>query len=125
LKNKFQSMYILDPLCHNTLGSAFRLKNQYDIDKVHSKIQLLIGDISILLELEEIKSLLSVIRSAQKGCQCVTCRCANTKTIKLNTPEAEVVFKLSHQQLIAFEDLVLSILFNLEYIDILSLNEIY
>ncbi len=117
-------MYNLDLLYNNTVGSAFTIKSKYD-DEVQSKIQFLIGDIAVLMDIQEIKSFLSVIRLAQKGCECKDCNQKNPyKTIKCNTPQAEINFKVTPEILIGFEELVKGVLFHLEFNDVLSFNEI-
>ncbi|MEW7278710.1 hypothetical protein ABW636_08940 [Aquimarina sp. 2201CG1-2-11] len=117
-------MYNLDLLYTNTVGSAFTIKNQFD-EEPQSKIQFLIGDIAVLMDVPEIKSFLSVVRLAQKGCQCTSCNQKSAyRTIKCNTPQAEINFKVTPETLVGFEELVMGVLFHLEYNDVLSFNEI-
>ncbi|TSE10393.1 hypothetical protein [Aquimarina algiphila] len=118
-------MYILDPLFKNSTGSAFSIKNPDITGEVKEKIQLQIGDIAIYMDIIEIKAFLTVIRSAKKGCQCKDCNCkAPYKTIKCNTPHAEINFKLTPEILDGLEELVLGILFYGEYDNILKDNSI-
>ncbi|GAA3516305.1 hypothetical protein GCM10022393_32950 [Aquimarina addita] len=118
-------MYILDPLYNNRLGSAFIIKNSYDDTIFNSKIQLLIGDIAVIMDVDEIKRLLITIRSAQKGCQNKNCNCQqSSKNIKCNTQHAEIIFKLNEEKLVFFEELILGILFHTAYEDLLSFNQI-
>ncbi len=118
-------MYLLEPLYKNNAGSAFTIKTQYDDDAICSKVKFLIGDIAILMDMIEIRGFLSVIRSARKGCQIENCTCQNSyKTIKCNTPQAEIVLKVTPTILANLEDLVLGVLFFDEYNDVLSFYEI-
>ncbi|WP_062052646.1 hypothetical protein [Aquimarina longa] len=119
-------MYILDPLYYNSTGAAYTIKNSQKQDKPEPKIQLQIGDIAILMDTKELQSLLLVIRSARKGCQCDQCNKQGTyKTIKCNTPQAEINFKLTPEILDGLEELVLGVLFQEEYNTILEDNQIH
>lgn len=116
-------MYTLDPIYNNSIGGAFALRSR-DGD-INFKIQMLIGDIAILMEPQEIRVLLKVIKSANRSCTCSTCNCSHSyKTIKCNTAKAEVKFRLTKKELRILEELVLGILFKLDYQCLLSDNEI-
>ncbi|WP_074407455.1 MULTISPECIES: hypothetical protein [Aquimarina] len=118
-------MYILDPLYCNSTGAAYRVKKNNDENEAKQKIQLQIGDIAVLMNNKEIKTFLTVIRSARKGCQCDNCDNQNFyKTIKCNTPQVEINFKLTPEILDGLEELVLGVLFHEEYNDILQNNRI-
>ncbi|WP_103863586.1 hypothetical protein [Aquimarina sp. I32.4] len=118
-------MYTLDPLYYNSTGTAYSIKNSDFEQEVKQKIQLQIGDIAILMDIKEIEAFLTVIRSARKGCQCGKCNGKNCyKTIKCNTPQAEINFKLTPEILDGLEELVLGVLFHEEYNNILLNNEI-
>ncbi|WP_438425655.1 hypothetical protein [Aquimarina macrocephali] len=117
-------MYILDPLYCNSTGTAYTVKKNNE-EEVKQKIQLQIGDIAVLMNSKEIKTFLTVIRSARKGCECEDCDNKNFyKTIKCNTPKAEINFKLTPEILDGLEELVLGVLFHEEYNDILGSNQI-
>ncbi|WP_103071595.1 hypothetical protein [Aquimarina sediminis] len=118
-------MYILDPLYYNSTGAAYTLKNSKLENDPKQKIQIHIGDVAILMDIKEIESFLTVIRSAQKGCQCKDCsNQGGYKTIKCNTPQVEINFKLTPEILDGLEELVMGILFHEEYNNILENNHI-
>jgi len=118
-------MYILDPLYSNNAGSAFTIKHSSSENNISPKVQFLMGDIAILMDSLEIKGFLSVIRSAKKECQTENCTCQNShKTIKCNTPRAEIILKVTPTILADLEELILGVLFFEEYNHILSFYEI-
>ena len=117
-------MYILEELYQNQIGAAFTIRNK-DSYETNIKIQFLLGDIGILMELHEIKALLEVIYSAKNHCTCASCSQKNScRRIKCNTALAEINLKLTPVNLEYLEELVLGVLFHNEFSDLLSLNDI-
>lgn len=115
-------MHYLEPIFENEAGRAFYLKTSQEDS--NCKIHLFIEDVSILMDVDEIKTLLLVVRSAQKGCRCKNCNCKASRVIKCKTTLAEVKFKLSVEQLVKLEELILGILFQEHYEHLLSSCEI-
>jgi len=117
-------MYILEELYRNQIGAAFTIRHKESHEN-NIKIQFLLGDIGILMELHEIKSLLEVIHSAKNQCACTSCNQNNScRRIKCNTALAEINLKLTPNKLEYLEELVLGVLFHNEFSDLLSLNDI-
>ncbi len=118
-------MYVLDPLYCNSTGAAYTVKSYSVTQEANFKIQVQIGDIGILMDIEELRAFLSIIRSAKKGCQCKDCKSEiSYKTIKCSTPLAEIIFKVTPSILSGLEELVLGILFYREYNGVLAENYI-
>ncbi|PKV53039.1 hypothetical protein ATE84_5173 [Aquimarina sp. MAR_2010_214] len=115
-------MYVLDPLYYNSTGIVYIIKNKNVKDRTNQKLQLQIGDTAILMDIKEMEIFLDVIRSARKKCQCNNKNCS--RTIKCNTPHAEINFKLTPSILDGLEELVLGVLFHEEYNNILQNNKI-
>ena len=105
-------MYILDPIYHNSIGSAFAIRTE-DGD-TNCKIQMLIGDIAILMELHEIRVFIEVLKTAKGRCTCANCNCnLSSRTIKCDTTMAQVKFKLTTEELVLLEELASGVLFTL------------
>ncbi|MDY8135940.1 hypothetical protein [Aquimarina sp. 2201CG5-10] len=123
MTNEILFMYILNPLYSNSIGTAFTLE---DVDgQINPKVQLCIGDIAILMDNQEIKTLLTVIQSVQKGCNCENCDCEkSSKTIKCKTPDVELKLNFTPDKLKALEEFVLGVLFHNDYSNLLSVNDI-
>jgi len=116
-------MHFLEPIYQNNTGAAYALKSS--IDDPFSKIQLQLGDIAILMDMCEVESFLTVVKSAQKGCNCANCEQEGAyKIIKCDTAYAEVKFKATPRVIEDLEDLVNGIIFEVQVNRLLGDNNI-
>jgi len=106
-------MSFLVPICYNDTAIAYAI----DIDNNESKkIQLQIGDIAFLMGTDELKSFLEVVKKSKKKCNCINCDNDKAiKTIKCDTPIAEIKFKVTLKMLVDLEDLISKTLFHMDY----------
>ncbi|MEM9647162.1 MAG: hypothetical protein AAF969_01690 [Bacteroidota bacterium] len=101
-------MTLLTPIFSNDAGVAYQIKRG---DKALEKIQLQIGDIAALMNFNEIKDFLRVIRLVKQGCsRCGLSEDKALRSIKFLTSVAEVKFKSDIKMINDLEELVLEIL---------------
>ncbi|MCB4799115.1 hypothetical protein [Neotamlana laminarinivorans] len=118
-------MLFLDPVYRNAIGATYLIKDNPNKTGYSSeKIQLFLGEVSIILTYEEVANLIPTIDSAKKGCACKNCKCEIPKQIKANTNYVKFIFKSSEKNILDLEDLVKGTLFELEMASVLSFNNI-
>lgn len=118
-------MLFLEPIYQNTIGATYLIKDHLDAHFSLNRIQLVLGDIALILENDELNSFLDVIISAKKGCSCTNCKCSDTpKQITCNTSFTKFIFKSNVKNIKALEDLIEVTIFELQMHSILSFNEI-
>ncbi|MFC5047185.1 hypothetical protein ACFSTE_12020 [Aquimarina hainanensis] len=115
-------MHTLTALYSNDYGSGYKI--QIVEEEPCENIQLWLDDIGFIMTKEEVRGFLSVIRSAQVFCKCPKCKEEGHKAIKFSTIRAEVNLKADRGVLKGLEDLVLGILFHLDYDEMLVDNNI-
>jgi len=116
-------MPFLNPIYNNATGTVYGIKSDFnDFDDIE-KIQLQLGDIAILMHISEIKPFLDVIKSAKKGCSCENCSNNESyKVIKCKTAIAEIKFKANKKTIDDIEELVMAVLFHLDFKSIMDEN---
>ncbi|MFB9053914.1 hypothetical protein ACFFVB_12580 [Formosa undariae] len=118
-------MYFYIPIYNNTIGTTYLIKTDLDALTGSEKIQLLLGDIAMLLDENELVQLLKTIASAKKGCSCKECNeNHDTKSLIFKSAYSTVHFKSNKTNLVALQDLIKGTLFELELSSILHLNNI-
>jgi hypothetical protein len=118
-------MQYLSPIFSNTIGQAFLIRDCMHTLTGLEKIQLLLGDVAIILKTQQLASLLETIISAKNGCLFEDCLEKKTpKSIKFNTYYTNIFFKSSETNLCGLEDLLRGTIFELEFNSILSTNNI-
>lgn len=118
-------MHFLDPIHHNNTGTAFALKSSLDKDETFSKIQLQLGDIAILMDFNEVRSFLSTIKTAKKGCNCPNCTLeGGYRVIKCDTAYAEIKLKATPKIMDDLEELINGVLFENQMTKLLEDNNI-
>lgn len=118
-------MHFLDPIYHNNTGTAFALRSCEDRDETFTKIQLQLGDIAILMDLNEIHSFLNTLRRARKSCSCANCnKEVGYKVIKCDTAYAEVKLKATPKIMDGLEELINGVLFEKQVNKLLEDNNI-
>ncbi|KJD31583.1 hypothetical protein PK35_14365 [Tamlana nanhaiensis] len=118
-------MLFLDPIYSNVIGTTYVLKDNLEKGPFDSeKIQMVLGEVAIILSRAELENLVVIINSAKAGCNCKNCRCKILKQIKGNTNYVEFVFKSTENNLSNLEDLVKGTLFELQIASVLSFNNI-
>jgi len=118
-------MHFLDPIYSNNTGTAFALKSGIGTENTFAKIQLQLGDIAILMDFNEMKSFLSTIKTAKKGCNCANCmQEGGYKIIKCNTAYAEVKLKVTPKIMEDLEELINGVLFEKQINSLLEGNNI-
>lgn len=118
-------MYYLSPIFSNTIGQTFLIIDSINTQKGFEKIQLLLGEVAIILKAKQLASLLETIISAKNGCLFEDCLEKQApKSIKFNTYYTNVFFKSSETNLCALEDLLRGTIFELEFNSILNANNI-
>ncbi len=114
-------MLFLDPVYHNNIGATYLIKDNFNDSLYSQKIQLLIGDVAILLEEKEINALVKVIDSVKNGCSCDKCMSEGKfKQIKCDTDHFKLVFKSTKTRITDLEDLLRGTIFELQINSILS-----
>ena len=122
-KNK--KMHFLDPIYNNTIGTAFLIRDDLSTFTGMEKIQLLLGDLAIIVEGKDVVTLLKIIISIKDGCTCDDCGEKHIpKQIKFDTTYFNLIFKSNETNLVAFEDLLRGTIFELEFNSILDFNNI-
>lgn len=105
-------MFYLKPIYHNNIGSSYFLKDDLDADLSMDRIQLIIGDIALILENNEIQAFLKIINSVKTGCKCDDCKELNQ--ITCNTSYTKLIFKSNKKNIIELEDLVKGTIFEIQ-----------
>ena len=118
-------MQHLSPIFSNTIGKTFLIRDYMNTLTGLEKIQLLLGDVAIILKEKHLASLLKTVISAKKGCYCENCMEEwIPKSIKLDTYHTTVFFKSNETNLPELEALLRGTIFELEFNAILSFNKI-
>jgi hypothetical protein len=118
-------MHYFTPIFRNTIGQTFLIRDCIKTLTGLEKIQLLVGDVAIMLEEKQLASLLKTIISAKNGClreDCLEERLS--KSIKFDTYYTTVFFKSNETNLFQLEALLRGTIFELEFNAILSFNKI-
>jgi hypothetical protein len=118
-------MKYLNLIFKNTIGQTFLIRDCINTLTGLEKIQLLLEDVAIILEEEQLASLLKTIISAKNGCFREDClEKQQHKSIKFDTTNTTVFFKSNKTNLCALEALLKGTIFELEFNAILSFNKI-
>ena len=118
-------MNFLDPIYNNNSGTAYAIRSSMCDDDAYTKIQLQLGDIAILMDFNEVKSFLKIIKSAKKRCSCPNCvKDGRYKVIKCDTAYAEIKLKVTPVIMRDLEELVKGILFESQMSQLLNDNNI-
>ena len=118
-------MHELNPIFSNTIGQTFLIRDCINTLTGFEKIQLLLGDVAIILEEKQLPSLLKTITSVKKGClreDCLEERLP--KSIKFDTYTMTVFLKSSETNLYELEALLSGTIFELQFNSILRINNI-
>ncbi|MCG1036415.1 hypothetical protein [Polaribacter sargassicola] len=105
-------MHYLKPIYHNNIGASYFLKNNLDSDFNMDRIQIIIGDVALILENKEVYAFLEIINSVKSGCKCNECKELNQ--ITCNTSYTKLIFKSTKKNIIQLEDLVRGTIFELQ-----------
>lgn len=118
-------MNCLELIHKNNTGSVFYVKDIHCESAEINSIQLQIGEVAILMEANEMKGFLAVVRSARKKCTCVKCSCNSAyRIIKCDTIYAEVKIKATSKIIDDLEELILAVIYNKQMHNILYDNNI-
>ncbi len=118
-------MYTLYPIYSNGFGATYLLTDNSSYDTEARRIQLVMGEIALIIDLLEIETLLKVINSSIKGCSCKNCKedCI-PKQIKCDTIFFKLVFKTDKKNIRILKDLLEKTMFEIEMNEILNFNNI-
>lgn len=118
-------MNFLELIHSNRSGSVYAIKNGKECENF-DKVQLHIGEVAVLLMIEEVSSFLKVIDSAKKNCNCDTCATNDTpyKRIKCNTKHTELIIKGTPELIDDLEELALAVIHIEEMDNFMTKNNI-
>ncbi|MDN3621246.1 hypothetical protein QWY81_17400 [Polaribacter undariae] len=105
-------MFYLQTIYHNNIGATYFFKDNLDPDLSMNKIQIIIGDIALILEDNEIFSFLEVIESVKMACKCDDCN--ELKQITCNTSYTKLIFKSTRKNINELEDLIKGTIFEIQ-----------
>jgi hypothetical protein len=105
-------MFFLKHIYQNNIGSSFYLKDDINSDLSMDRIQIIIGDVALILNNNEIYPFLEVINSVKNGCKYEECH--ELKQITCNTSYTKLIFKSDKENIIELKDLVKGTIFELQ-----------
>lgn len=109
----------------NCTGSVYDLKSVGSSLNEANKVQLQIGEIAIVMHINELKNFLGVIRSVNEKCVCNECEANGSyRTIKCRTEYVEVKIKSTPKVVKDLEELILAVIYNKQVENILLDNNI-
>ena len=118
-------MNCLDLIHKNNTGAVYALKSLGCETNTISRVQLQIGEVAILMDVEEMQNFLQVIESAKNKCKCEKCLTEGAyKIIKCDTLHAQVKIKGTKEVVKDLEELVLYVIYNDQMDNILWNNDI-
>ena len=99
-------MNYLYPIHKNNTGIAYAIKNKENHNTIH-KVQLQIGDFSMLMTREDIPNFLKVLKTIEQKFSCEQCSSRSYRIVKCDTMYASVNIKANKKMLKDLKELVI------------------
>lgn len=121
--NQILNMNYLHPIHKNNGGVIYALKNFDTIDDSFQILQLQIGDLGLVLTLEDLPKFLKVIQTVKNKCTCSDCG-TKERVIKCETVYASIRIKATSSLLDNLEELIAFAIHSCQVDALLKSNDI-